>query len=286
MSRHQIFLVSVISSLVTIAIIFTGWQWLGRAAAAPLPEMAATSRQQQSGSSPAFIGVSAMAFAPLNQETRFNKDPQRQILTLSDQSRNSTIFVAPLSLPDRSRLTGITVFGEDFDNQGAVRLRLTRCDHGQPRCVTLAETTSTDNFAAGQFETIKVAILNEVVDNNFYNYFLELELTAIFNSGLRSVRLEAVGTGSAAPPAGNVEPWSLSGSATSFPLPNLDWTEVRVCTDDLSQLDNPTHYPILVVDGQSTQLASNTCLTTWGRDIEIRRRLNTGPSSGTYQFLR
>lgn len=286
MSRHQIFSVSIISSFVMLAIIFTGWRWLDRAAAAPLPELAATIGQQQTGNSTAFASISAMAFAPLSQDTRFSKDSRRQILSLSGQSRNSSLFVAPLTLPDRSRLTGITVFGEDFDNQGSVRVRLMRCDHGQSRCVTLAETTSTNNFAAGQFETIKVTISNEVVDNNFYSYFLELELTSIFNSGLRSVRLETVGAGGSAPAPGEIERWSLSGAATSFPLPNLEWTEVRVCTDDLSYLDNPTHFPILVVDGQSTQLASNTCITTWGRDIEIQRRLNTGPSSGTYQFLR
>lgn len=284
MSKYQIFLVSILSSFMTLVMFFSGWQWLDRAVAAPSPEMAATGHQQQADTDS--TSISAMAFVPLDQATGFNKDPRRQILTLPDQSRNNNLFVAPLSLPDRSRLTGITVFGEDYDNQGAVRVRLMRCDHGQPRCITVSETTSTDSFAAGQFETVKVTILNEVVDNTLYSYFLELELTAIFDSGLRSVKLEAVIPGGGAPPPGDIQRWSLSGSTTTFTLPNLSLTQVRVCTDDLSHLDNPTHFPILVVDGESTQLGSNTCVTVWGQDIQIERRLNTGPSSGTYQFLR
>jgi hypothetical protein len=43
---------------------------------------------------------------------------------------------------------------------------------------------------------------------------------------------------------------------------------------------------VLIVDGQSIPLASNTCVTVYGFNMELRRELNTGPSSGTYQFLR
>jgi hypothetical protein len=59
----------------------------------------------------------------------------------------------------------------------------------------------------------------------------------------------------------------------------------RICTDDLSHLPNPTHYPTLVVDGLAQPLASNTCVDATGYTIELRRQLNTGPSSGTYQIL-
>lgn len=281
---RQIILFFFISGVVCLAIIAASMLWLDQTVAAPDGEVSPFAETQVASLN--FISVSSMAFGPINKNILFNKDPRRQILALSSQARTGNLFVAPLTLPDRSRLTGLTAFGEDFDNQGEIRVRLTRCDHGQARCVTLAETSSTDSFAVGQFETVKLTIPGETVDNNFYSYFLELELTAIFNSGLRSVRLETVGTGGTGMPPGNVERWSLSGSATSFPLPNLDWTEVRVCTDDLSHLNNPTHYPTLIVDGQAAQLASNTCVTTWGRDIEVQRRLNSGPSSGTYQFLR
>ena len=72
-------------------------------------------------------------------------------------------------------------------------MRLRRCEHNQGRCVTLTDATSTDAFAIGRFETLKVALLREVINNNLYTYFLELELTAGGNSGLRSVRLGLLG---------------------------------------------------------------------------------------------
>jgi hypothetical protein len=290
MSKRQIFLTTIISSLFTLAIIASSMLLLDPALAAPPVEAVSAPTQQTVANNIALVSVSALAFGPINQDTPYTKDTGRQLLSLNSQTRNfiadRSIFVAPLLLPDRSRLTGMTVFGEDFDNQGAVLVRLIRCDHGQARCLNLAETTSTASYAAGQFETLKVSMSNEVVDNNFYSYFLELELTAIFNSGLRSVKLEIVDRSGAAVAPRNPERWSLSGSATSFPLPNLDLTQVQICTDDLSHLDNPTHFPMLVVDGELTTLTSNTCVTVWGRDLELRRRLNTGPSSGTYQFLR
>jgi hypothetical protein len=196
------------------------------------------------------------------------------------------LFVAPLTLPDRSELLGMTVYGEDTDNLGEVRMSLKRCNHGQPFCVILAETTSTAPYTLGLFETSKVSVLNEVVDNQFYSYFLELDLTALGNSGLRSVRLDIIPREGVLPPA-EVMPWSLEGSIRSFKLPNTKSTQVKICTDDLSHLNNATHYPYVVVDSnQIYPLVSNMCETIWGQDIEIRRNLNTGPSSGTYQFLR
>jgi hypothetical protein len=290
MRNRQIFLTTVIFGFFLLAIIAGSMLWLDQALAAPKSKVVLEPMAQIATENVAYISVSGLAFVPVNQNTLYTKDTGRQLLSLNSQTRNfttnSNIFVAPLLLPDRSRLTGLTVFGEDFDNQGAVLIRLKRCDHGQARCLTLAETTSTGSYAAGQFETLKVTLSNEVVDNNFYSYLLELELSAIFNSGLRSIRLEIVEPDGSSVSPGNVERWSLSGSVTSFPLPNLDLTQVRICTDDLSYLDNPTHFPTLVVDGETTPLTSNSCLTVWGRDIELRRRLNTGPSSGTFQFLR
>ncbi len=286
MSKRQIFLVFILCSVMALVFITSSIVRLDQAIAAPEGKISPVAAQQLASGGTAFVSVSSMAFEPVNQNILFSKDTRRQLLSLSGQTHGGNLFVAPLILADRSRLTGLTVFGEDFDNQGAIRMSLLRCDHGQVRCVSLAETTSSDSFAGGQFETLKVAIPNETVDNNFYSYFLELDLTALFNSGLRSVRLETVATGGAGTSPGNIEQWSLSGSVTSFPLPNLNWTEVRICTNDLSHLNNPTHYPFVVADGQSTQLGSNSCVTVSGQDIEIQRRLNSGPSSGTYQFLR
>jgi hypothetical protein len=289
MNKRQILLAASLSAIFTLTIIAGSMLFFSRTMAAPSTQVASTPTSQAITSSLTYLSVSSLAFMPVSQDTLYRKDVRRQMLTLNSQpltsAADSHIFVAPLALPDKSVLTGMTIYGEDFDNQGAVQVRLKRCDHSQARCISLAETTSTDTYAAGQFETIKAAIPDEMINHKFYSYFLELELTAVVKSGLRSVRLEMAEDISLAP-AGSGERWTLSKDVTSFLLPNQGWTQVRVCTDDLSHLNNPTHYPSLIVDGQVIPLSSNTCVTVWGRDIEIRRELNTGPSSGSYQFLR
>jgi hypothetical protein len=289
MNKRQILLTASLSTIFTLAIIAGSMLFFSRTMAAPSTQIASTPTPQAITSSLTYLSVSSLAFMPVSQDTLYSKDVRRQMLTLNSQpltlAADSNIFVAPLALSDKSVLTGMTVYGEDFDNQGAVEVRLKRCDHSQARCISLAETTSTDTYAAGQFETIKAAIPDEVINHQFYSYFLELELTAATKSGLRSVRLEMT-EDITLTPAGKGERWTLSKDVTNFLLPNQDWTQVRVCTDDLGHLNNPTHYPSLIVDGQMIPLSSNTCVTVWGRDIEIRRELNTGASSGTYQFLR
>jgi hypothetical protein len=288
MNKCQILLTASISTFFTLTIIAGSMLFWSGATAAPPAQVTATPTPQVITSSLTYASVSSLAFMPVNQNTPYSKDVRRQMLTLNSQPLTSTtdsnIFVAPLALPDKNVLTGMTVYGEDFDNQGAVEVRLKRCDHSQARCASLAETTSTDTYAAGQFETIKAAIPDEVINHKFYSYFLELELTTTAKSGLRSVRLEMTEE-TILTPVGSVERWSLSKDVTHFLLPNQGWTQARVCTDDLSHLNNPTHYPTLIVDGQVIPLSSNTCVTVWGYNIEIRRELNTGASSGTYQFL-
>jgi hypothetical protein len=290
MNKHQMMLTAVLSSTFTLTIIAGLMLLFSQVMAAP-----ATSKTQEIALSQAFTGdlqfvsISGLAFEPVQQNSAYKKNVQRQLLGLTNQTRNFTInsnrFIASLTLLDKSELVGMTVFGEDVDNLGEIRLRLKRCNHGQAFCAILAETASTNNFATGPFETPRSSILNETVDNRFYSYFLELELTALGNSGLRSVRLEVVPNKDATT-AGTEVQWSLAGSSRSFQLPNADLTQVRICTNDLSHLPNRTHYPILVVDDQVTDLSSSQCVTVWGREIEIRRELNTGPSSGTYRFLR
>ena len=291
MNKHQTLLTAIMASLFTLMAVTGSVLIIGRALAAPPEGTAARPTSQGLANNSRYTSVSALAFMPVSESAQYNKDIRRQLLSLATQDRtfpvDSNIFVAPLALPDQAILTGLAMFGEDFDNQGAVQLRLKRCDHGQARCVNIVETTSTDSYAAGQFETVRVTNLNEIVDNSLYSFFLELELTALLNSGLRSVRLEMAGENSGnLPPPGNVEQWSLSGDIRSFLIPNTDLAQVRICTNDLSDLPNPTHYPTLVVDGKSMTLGSNTCVTVWGRDIELHRELNAGPSSGTYQILR
>jgi len=283
MRKSQIGLVAIISTILTLLIIGGSLLIFGQVSAAP-DETALV----QTNASPGYTSVSALAFGPVSQFAVYYKDFNQQLLTLGNQPRNftgdSNRFIASLSLANQTVLSGLTVFGQDFDPQGEIRLRFKRCDHNQPRCIVLAETASAVEYDDGLFEN--VSRFNELVDHAFYDYFLELELTALGNSGLRSVRLETTNAGTGSPPPANLQKWSLSGETTSFRLPNQTTTQARICTDDFGHLDNPTHYPILVVDGQVINLASNTCIVVWGYSIELRRDYNTGPSSGTYQFLR
>ncbi|MCK6629540.1 MAG: hypothetical protein L6R45_30735 [Anaerolineae bacterium] len=283
MRKSQIGLVAIVSTLLTLLIIGGSLLIFGQVSAAPDETTLA-----QTNASLDYISISALAFGPVSQFAVYYKDFNQQLLTLGNQPRNftgdSNRFIAPLSLANQTVLSGLTVYGQDFDAQGEIRLRLKRCDHNQPRCIILAETASIVEYDDGLFEN--VSRFNELVDHAFYDYFLELELTALGNSGLRSVRLETTSAETGSPPPANVQKWSLSGETTSFRLPNQTTTQARICTDDFGHLDNPTHYPILVVDGQVINLASNTCIVVWGYSIELRRDYNTGPSSGTYQFLR
>jgi hypothetical protein len=287
MKQGKAGLMAVISSIVTLLVIVGSLLIFSQVLAAS-PANVDPLAAAQTGLAQQYISISALAFGPVSQFAVYYKDFNQQLLILGNQPRNftgdSNRFVAPLTLPDQTRLAGLTVFGQDFDNQGEVRLRLKRCDHNQPRCIVLTESASAVEYDGGLFE--EASPFNEPVDNAFYNYFLELELTALGNSGLRSVRLETTMSGTVSPTPPTVEKWSLSGNATSFRLPNQTTVQARVCTDDLSYLDNPTHYPILIVDGQVINLTSNTCITVWGYNLEIRRDFNAGPSSGTYQILR
>jgi hypothetical protein len=288
MNKRQIGLISLISSLFTLTVVAGSLLFFSRVSAAPPVTTNLSKVAQTPAGRLQYVSLSSLAFRPVTPLAVYNLDFNQQLLTLGNQPRNFSgdinRFVGMLTLPDQARLTGLTIFGQDFDSLGEVRLRLKRCDHNQPRCIILTETTSTVEYDAGPFE--KVSLFNELVDNGFYTYFLELELTALGNSGLRSVRLELAAETGDVPSPGNPEQWSLSGEVRSFRLPNQITTQARVCTDDLSYLDNATHYPVLIVDGQSIPLASNTCITVYGFNMELRRELNTGPSSGTYQFLR
>lgn len=278
MNKPQMVATALIASFFTLMIVVGVMTFFGRAMAAPSHQPAAESFQ--------YMSISGLAFEPVAQNAAYAKDLSQHLLRLTSQPQaaGAGAFIAPLTLPDKAELLGLTLFGVDFDNQGQVRVRLQRCDHSQARCVPLAEAASGLVFAAGQFETLKANIANQVVDNRFYTYFLELELSAGANSGLRSVRLELLAPTAAA--AAQESTWALEGNVTRFTLPNTGFTQARICTDDLSHLDNPTHYPFVQADDTTTPLSSNACVTVWGRDIEIRREFNTGPSSGTFELLR
>jgi hypothetical protein len=288
MSKSQIVLVIVSSCLVTLVVIAGSILFTTPLAAAP-SLTAHAAGQSQTAPGFQYLGVSALAFLPVDPQAIYHKDLNQQLLTLVGPNRNFTgnahRFIAPLTLPTAFRLTGMTVFGQDFDNLGEVWLRLKRCDYNQAQCVTLAEVTSDLFYDAGPFE--KVSVFNELVDNGLFTYFLELELTALAESGLRSVRLNLIEEAAVSIPADTVQQWSLADMTTSFPISTGNTRRlVRICTDDLSHLPNATHYPILVVDGVAQSLPSQSCVDAAGFNIELRRHLSTGSSSGTYQFLR
>lgn len=288
MSKRQIVWVAISSSFIIWVIVAISIVWIAPAVAAP-PLMADTARLSQTAPGFQYLGLSALAFMPVDRQALYRKDLNQQLLTLEGQSRNftgnSNRFLAPLILPDQNRLIGLTAFGQDFDNLGEVWLRVKRCDQQQAQCVALAEITSDLSYNAGPFE--KGSIFNELVNNSLFTYFLELELTALADSGLRAVRLEIIEDEAVAIPASNAQRWSLADLTTTFPIATGNIRRVvRICTDDLSHLPNATHYPILVVDGVSQSLPSNTCVDASGNNIELRRNLSTGPSSGTYQFVR
>ena len=283
MRAGQFFLVIVLSTVLTV-------MSLGGAFLLFRPARAAPVVQTQSGEVE-YVSVSSMAFVPVQPNSSLDKDVQRQLLRLKNANRTVTagqnVFVAPLLLPDRNRLMSMVVAGEDYDVQGEVRVRLLRCDHASPACLILAETSSGVGLANGLFETVPVFLQNQLVNNALYSYFLQLELTALMNSGLRSVRVETISsdTGSA-PPASNLIRWELSGTFYRYPIPTSGWNTVKICTDDLSYLPNNSHYPYVSVDGTRRSLASNSCLTVQGFEIEIGRDPNTGASRGTYQIIR
>jgi hypothetical protein len=284
MNKRQILFTAGLSTFFTLIIFAAVLLVSTQVIAAPFRQ--GTPTPTVTPSSETYLSVSSMAFMPINPATRYQKDVLRQLLTLDNSSTSTgNIFVAPLTLTDQRVLTGMTVFGEDFDNQGAVQVRLKRCDHSQARCVTLAQMTSSNTYASGQFETPSAAIANEVISNYFYSYFLELELSERSKGGLRSVRLEMSGDG-VLPPVSEAKEWALTGNVTNFLIPTQGLNQLRVCTDDLSHLPNSTHFPSLVVDNNIYALSSNECVTVWGSTIRITRNLNTGPSTGTYQILR
>jgi len=242
MNKPQLLLTSILSTIFTLVITAGSMLIFSRTMAAPLIQMTPPPPPPVVTSTVTYLSVTSLAFAPVNADSRYQKDPRRQLLTLTGQPAgapaDSRLFIAPLVLPDDSMLTGLTIFGEDFDNQGAVQVRLKRCDHSQARCLSLAETT----YAAGQFETPPAAIPNEIVNNYFYSYFLELELTAMPGSGLRSARLELVANPTPPTPV-EAQRWALTGAVTNFLLPNQGLTLARVCADDLSYLETPPTTP-------------------------------------------
>jgi hypothetical protein len=178
-------------SLITVTIFGGSLLFFNGALAAPSVERALAPRPQPAGDA-SFVSVSSVAFLPADSEnSAYTRDPVRQMVVLTG-SATGNLFVAPLSLPDQHAVVRLTAFGEYFDSNGAIQVHLKRCPHnGQTPCERLASAgVSAGSPVQPRFETHTTVVPNVAVDNQRFTYLLELELTALQNSGLRSVRLE------------------------------------------------------------------------------------------------
>ncbi len=282
MNKLQLIYTTLITSCLTTLVIGATWltvSWATTANAA-----------QPVSDNLTYVSVPAVAFQPLDRQTTFDLDLTTQMLTANRTTSltRTARFVAPLSLPNRSRLLYATLYGQDVTLLGSLQMRLKRCQLAQGQCVTLLEAESSDASVAGAVEIDSPNITKEIVDNALYSYWIEVDLATTTAIGLRAVRLTLAANQPADAVASDIGQWELTGTARVFRLPNPDgnFLQARICTNDLSYLDNPTHYPSLVIDDvEVVPLFSNQCVIVEGSNIELRRSLNAGQSSGTYQFI-
>ena len=85
-------------------------------------------------------------------------------------------FVAPVQLPQGSRVLGIRA--GLWDNSAAVNLRVTlyRVHHLTPSFSMVATATSAGAAAAGVFVQAAAIVGNDVVDNTTYSYVMRLDV--------------------------------------------------------------------------------------------------------------
>jgi len=284
--------------IVVLLIIINANSFQGEVAAAPLSKAASVSTQQITGNNRSYRSVSLFEFVPLNtQDSLHTIDSSSILLTLGAKSDHNftnanNIFEAPLNLPDNVMLTGFTIFGVDNDNQGEVKVTLGRCNHNlQIPCQEISLSSDVPN-SLGPFQTqtplgfIPIPIRNQ---DNFY--FLELEITALNNSGLRSVRLQFADNGESISTSSNlpenpVVPWNLNANElVEITSPTSNPITVRVCVDakDASFIDRPE---VRTGDASSNPVILNfgDCRDFTGRYIQIRGNGRT-TTSGYYQRL-
>jgi hypothetical protein len=193
MSKDRVVATIGVSILTTVAILVGSLLFFSGAMAAPATEKSPAPISQPSAGGASFVSVSSVGFLPVAPEnSAYTRDPAGQLLALTGSNANNNLFVAPLSLPDNSSVVRMTVFGQYFDSNGGIQIYLKRCPHnGQTACRRLASAgVNTGSPAQARFETHTTVVPNVIVDNQRFTYMLELELTALENSGLRSVRLE------------------------------------------------------------------------------------------------
>jgi hypothetical protein len=284
MTKQQVLLIAVLSSLLTVAIGVGSLLIFSQAVAAP----EASSAAQTSGR--AYVSVSALAFEPMFPQTppAYTKSfPQFLSLNTTDRGPESqgNWFAAPLNLPHNSTLAGMTVFGQDNDPAGRMTVFLWNCDHsGTNGCQTIASYDTMLNSVNTAVDSGRLTI-NHRVNNEAYTYVLGLNLWAVNNSGLRSVRLELTNLSTelpgGAPPTQAEVSWTVPAYGQTQLLNLSQAAEVRICTDVLGRNSLPT---LAVDDSNQYQLQSDTCVVYTGQRFKLIGDIN--PASGTYQILR
>lgn len=296
MRKYQILFVIILIILV-LSTIINATPFQGDVAVAPLSEAASTSAQQITDSNSSYTSVSLFEFVPFNpSNTLYTIDGDPILLTLGAKSDynfgGANIFEAPLSLPNNVMLTGFTLFGVDNDNQGEVKVTLFSCNHNlQAQCQTITLSSTASN-SLGPFQTQTPTGFTPIPIRNQTNfYFLQLEITALNGSGLRSVRLQFVDNGGSDSipttlPEFPVVPWNINANElVPIESPSGNPITVRVCVEFMNAADFDR--PDVVTDGDFSNaitLNFGACREFTGRFIQIRGKGRT-TTSGYYQRL-
>ncbi|MCB0197031.1 MAG: hypothetical protein KDJ65_34100 [Anaerolineae bacterium] len=297
MKRH-ILIPSLLSSFFTLAVVIVSLLIISGALAAPAADVSST-KMQQSTAQKNYISISSMAFQPFSPRTLpYRRGFDEQILALDTTSREiegqNNWYVAPLSLPDNTIITGITFYGRDVDPNGWVEIALWRCTHGgDVSCVNLPLSSyrTDEPFASGSFDSGQIA-LNEVVNNQIYSYTLATRIVALNGSGLRSVLVETAATnGTVSPPpgsGGSIEgpvSWTLNNRNVTTQLStNLSPTaEVRICSNSGSSADVEIRY-----DNNTETLTPGNCARSSGYSAYSVKNVGVygSSASGTFEVLR
>lgn len=291
MMNRPTLLAAILSSLTTLVLAIASLALLTRALAAP-PRL--TAPQPQTGN--VYLSFSSLAFQPYSSATlAYRRDFSTQLLSLNTATQQiegqNNWFLTPLRLPDQSRLTGVTVYGQDFDSSGWIELALWRCAHlGDESCVNLGLWQSGEATAAGAFNSGRIS-LDEVIDNQAFSYTLATRIYAINNSGLRSVLLEVTATGEISTPGSGAgsglartEQWTLAnrGVVTQLTTNFSPAATVQICNYASSTAEVE-----IQTNDQTQTLRPGNC--TWLSGYSSYAVKNVGlyghSAAGTIEFL-
>ena len=187
--------------------------WVNPTSAAPATE------PEPQGVSMSYISIGAINFKPLYPQSKlsYKIDPKAQLLSLDSQNRgnkdNGNWFVAPLTLPDQSLITGLKVIGWDGDKEGGMSAELWRCENSLTKaCRHIGGWETSESFVGAVDSGIYKLKQKERVDNSLYYYMVLANIWMVSSgSGLHSVLLEV----EESVPSGQQAEW-------------LDWTGPQI----------------------------------------------------------